>query len=369
MADMSRASEICRNVWLGPTPAYNASASGNEMPFEGGPRYDLLVEATDMAQMFDPPPLEATLGVFGATDEPQVVEFPSSGSVMPSDWTDADTDKLVGTCRWIHQLANPNRRHPARQGIRVDDDDDGDDDGDDIVMALETPQPQRKMLIHCADGYTETSFLALAYFMYAEGVSVHEAWLRLHRDKQRNFFAYPSDVRVLVHVQPHIMEASPSESAGDHASPPSWLRLMDGSFPSRILPYMYLGNLGHANNPGLLRALGIRQVLSVGEPLSWSSSDRNNWDGKMLLVDRVQDNGLDSLTDEFDRCLEFIGKIMPDTIRRQPKDVELTPPLHAADGKAKGTATLVHCRVGVSRSATICIAEVMKSLGLSFPRA
>lgn len=38
-------------------------------------------------------------------------------------------------------------------------------------------------------------------------------------------------------------------------------------------------------------------------------------------------------------------------------------------GKSDGTATLVHCRVGVSRSATICIAEVMASQGLSFPRA
>jgi len=38
-------------------------------------------------------------------------------------------------------------------------------------------------------------------------------------------------------------------------------------------------------------------------------------------------------------------------------------------GRSDNTATLVHCRVGVSRSATICIAEVMSSLGLDFPRA
>lgn len=37
--------------------------------------------------------------------------------------------------------------------------------------------------------------------------------------------------------------------------------------------------------------------------------------------------------------------------------------------KEEGKATLVHCRVGVSRSASICIAEVMKTKGLSFPRA
>ncbi|QIW98943.1 hypothetical protein AMS68_004461 [Peltaster fructicola] len=110
---------------------------------------------------------------------------------------------------------------------------------------------------------------------------------------------------------------------------------------------MYLGNLGHANNPGLLQMLGIGQVLSIGEPLTWSTEALSKWPADNLMyVDKIQDNGVDPLTEDFGRCLEFIER-----------------------GRRNGTATLVHCRVGVSRSATICIAEVMNELGLSFPRA
>jgi len=110
---------------------------------------------------------------------------------------------------------------------------------------------------------------------------------------------------------------------------------------------MYLGNLTHANNPDLLRAMGIKRILSVGEPVNWPKHQVDSWGAKNLLfIDRVQDNGVDPLMKDFERSFEFIGR-----------------------GKHDCTATLVHCRVGVSRSGTICIAEVMSSLGLSFPRA
>lgn len=39
------------------------------------------------------------------------------------------------------------------------------------------------------------------------------------------------------------------------------------------------------------------------------------------------------------------------------------------EGHRADEPTLVHCRVGVSRSATICIAEVMRTLKMSLPRA
>jgi dual specificity MAP kinase phosphatase len=72
---------------------------------------------------------------------------------------------------------------------------------------------------------------------------------------------------------------------------------------------MYLGNLGHADNPELLRELGIGQVLSVGEPVNWDQQTIDQWPKENLMyVDKVQDNGVDPLTEDFGRCLEFIGE-------------------------------------------------------------
>lgn len=245
------------------------------------------------------------------------------------------------TCRWMYELANP--QEVRRSKRRRSDDDDEAIELDDIAVP-------RKFLIHCTDGYTETTLLALAYFMYAEGLPVHEAWIQLHRDKGRNFFAYPSDVALLTAIQPRILQESPKFTKSVfNLTEPQWLSKIDGSLPSRILPYMYLGNLGHANNPELLRELGITRILSVGEALTWPNDLKAQlqWpDENFLMIDKVQDNGVDPLWNDFERCLKFIEA-----------------------GKAAGEATLVHCRVGVSRSATICIAEVMNEMGLSFPRA
>ena len=188
--------------------------------------------------------------------------------------------------------------------------DEQDADGD-IPMKPLFPSP-RKILIHCTDGYTESTLLGLAYFMYAESIPIHEAWLRLHCEKQRNFFAYPSDVALLASLQTRLLELSPramTQNLKIIQQEPLWFSRIDGSLPSRILPYMYLGNLGHANNPELLKAMGIKKVLSVGEPVNWTKNQLELWGTKNLLfIDRVQDNGVDSLMHEFERCLDFISK-------------------------------------------------------------
>lgn len=308
MCNMSKASEIAKNVWLGPSP--DSSLCRLTETGEEEPLYDVLIEASDLAQAPDSHTLKriGELSHFGL----QHLEFPSSGSVMPPKCANAGTDPLTEMCQWIHRLANP--------GFTPDTSDEEQDSDGDIPMKLLSPHP-RRILIHCTDGYTESTLLGLAYFMYAERIPVHEAWLRLHCEKKRNFFAYPSDVALLAQLQPKLLELSPGPANGISGSvqeEPSWLSKIDGSLPSRILPYMYLGNLNHANNPDLLRAMGISKVLSVGEPVNWTKNQIDRWGLKdLLFVDRVQDNGVDPLMKEFERCLAFIRKIFYKAPRKQ----------------------------------------------------
>ncbi|KAK4238442.1 hypothetical protein C8A03DRAFT_43809 [Achaetomium macrosporum] len=359
MCEMTRASEISHNVWLGPTPESGSEEEQN---------YDILTECSDFGRL-NPALLQAISE--GPDDETKHfhLDFPSSGSILAPTWSHAEADGIIETCKWIYHLAHGTRpaipdttamdQQQQEQQPEAEVDADGDTpmaETPSSTTPTPTPRP-RKILIHCADGYTESTMLAVAYHSFSTGRPVPDAWLELHTTKRRNCFAYPSDVAMLSAITPRLLQASPARAGQQQLSlteigalarnEPRWFAGFDGSFPSRITDYMYLGNLGHANNPDLLRAMGIGQILSVGETAMWRNGELEEWGVEnVCLVQGVQDNGIDPLTGEFERCLAFIDR-----------------------GRAKGTATLVHCRVGVSRSATICIAEVMRSMGMSFPRA
>ncbi|CDO74503.1 hypothetical protein BN946_scf184979.g58 [Trametes cinnabarina] len=343
-----------------------------------------------------------------------------------------------------------------------------------------------KILIYSADGYTESSVLALCILMATRGISLPEAYLTLQVEKRRSFFVYQSDLGVLRRIEarlekeratqsqeqhrnavsssnevgrsldatkvggedeshaqssqgwvrslgraaaksvsfvsaPMLDEAvdhspgtsapsavssmrSRSESEGDtagqqtptpgrpraHTMPPTrmppwkdhqaWFNdpRFDGSFPSRVLPFLYLGNLNHASNAFMLHALGITHVVSVGEcalvppPHLESANSANGapacslpgsgaqfvpgkgpggqgslWieerEGRIKVLDikGVCDDGIDTLEPQLEPICEWIDK-----------------------AREEGGKVLVHCRVGVSRSATVTIAYVMKHLSL-----
>lgn len=334
MRIMSAASEIAKNVWLGPTPEAIAAEHFPEDDDSVIP-YEFLIECNEMAPL--PNRSAFTMLEKLATSDlhkdsvPQL-EFPGSGSIMPPTWSQLEADGLLATIEWVYQQANGiastagtaevRKRKDSRISITADRDADGDS-----IMTIEQPTPSRRFLLHCADGYTETTLLAVAYYMYANCVPLHTAYIDLHKQYKRNFFAYPSDIALLSAIQPRLLTSSPAAkgfSLTDLSPPtPEWMRKVDGSIPSRITDYMYLGNLAHANNPGLLKAMGIGQVLSVGETLDWTDEAKSAFckdkpfactddsDGKWLFVGGVQDNGVDPLTEEFARCLEFIRNAHP----------------------------------------------------------
>ncbi|OAQ35447.1 hypothetical protein K457DRAFT_27666, partial [Linnemannia elongata AG-77] len=87
----------------------------------------------------------------------------------------------------------------------------------------------------------------------------------------------------------------------------------EGSFPSRILPFLYLGNLAHASNPGLLKSLGIQYVLSVGEQahgldvhMGEVGSENNSTQFMVKLVDDMYDNGVDPLWHHIENAVAFV---------------------------------------------------------------
>lgn len=166
--------------------------------------------------------------------------------------------------------------------------------------------------------------------------------------------------------------------AVDHSS---WFNdtRFDGSFPSRVLPFLYLGNLAHATNAYMLHALGITHVVSVGECALVPPSSQQHGRGyytdahqgdyvtpppgghgqfvhrkegslwieeregriKVLDIKGVCDDGIDTLEPQLEPICEWIDR-----------------------AREEGGKVLVHCRVGVSRSATVTIAYVMKHLNL-----
>jgi dual specificity MAP kinase phosphatase len=306
MCTMTKASEIHHNVWLGPTPDHTIDPS--LLP-DDEEQFDILIECSDMGSL-KPAILQAIAEDTSTSKQPIYLDFPSSGSIMPPTWSQTEADGILETCKWLYNVAHGIGPVSSEK----------DEDGDSQMAFEESPAPkpkEKKILIHCTDGYTESTLLGLSYYTYASGLPVPTAWLDLHMSKHRNFFAYPSDVALLASIAPRLLTESPvhvkkslleiTELAKEE---PEWIKNMDGSLPSRVLNYMYLGNLGHANNPDLLKQMGIGQILSVGETATWKSTQLDDF-GKenVMTVQRVQDNGVDPLTDEFERCLEFIGML------------------------------------------------------------
>lgn len=316
------------------------------------------------------------------------------------------------------------------------------------------------ILLYCTDGYTETSFLLVAYLIFIWDLPLEETLIKLHIELERPFFLFQVDLQVLGHLQFLLRTFSPKriqnfekysneyknrfndidrihkniqhKANGSTKFPddkfsnlPSTLTIdhemfssifllkvpelsqlikLNGPLPSRILPHLYLGSLVHAQNPNLLRKLGITHIVSVGENLSWvsaSMSENNNTNSDNKIGNNnnfgntrnrgislppmpntnrnniIDTNKNETINPELFNIIEIDGfqccKI--NNLEDNGRDPltgqgQLNFVLNFIDNcEQNGGKVLVHCMVGVSRSATACIAEVMKRLKCDLLRA
>lgn len=291
-----------------------------------------------------------------------VLDFPLSGLFGVNDLTSANLAGIVNAVRFLLHRASP--AHPC--------------------------------LVHSSDGYTENLLLIFAFLMAKHQWLYTHTFFQMHTEYGRPFFLFPSDQEVLRRIEsvlhaataapttldPHDLVSLLKDRAIGYPISRTLLPAVRGPFPNdatmplRILPHLYLGSLEHALNLKLLREMGITRVITIGEQLPWLKHNHNH-DGvaprlvvasvsqtqlaharvvhledwhlldKVLLIENIQDDGIDQLTDILADALQFIDQ----------------------HGFQPNKKVLVHCRVGVLRSATVVIAEVMRRLSVNLARA
>ncbi|KAI8889103.1 hypothetical protein K501DRAFT_282497 [Backusella circina FSU 941] len=393
MREMSAASEITRNVWAGNTQdapvTVQEFGQGNDSSEEedfnddhDNPHgFSICIEAHDLADMPLPSTLtlaRETLNELGDGKIPsEIIHFDMYATGVPNE---KNAFNIFFTR--LYQL---------------------------LQFMEDQSERGRRVLIHCSDGYTETSLLILSWIMYRCKLHLPDAYLYLQ--KSRSFFVYAADLSTLRQIEgkifngTSIIEPSPkrrkSELCDDtikrlnirsntildvemtengrllhddayinavsnnndiNETIPSniykqlyleptdedlklypWFYSprFEGSFPSRILPFLYLGNLNHATNHDMLKTLNITHIVSVGE-----NADVVTKGFKVLFLDNLYDDGIDPIRGRLDAVMAFVD-----------------------DARAQGSQCLVHCRVGVSRSAAVTICYVMRHLKYTLTQA
>ena len=152
------------------------------------------------------------------------------------------------------------------------------------------------------------------------------------KKRPQNLSLKPTLRRPTQDTTPAVMSICETDSSMDY----------DKKGPSEIRPYLFLGSQEHASKISVLRDYKIDAILNV-------TTEIENFfpnEGLEYCNCPVMDTPMTNIYSIFETCFAFIDKI-----------------------RASGRRVLVHCHAGVSRSATICVAYLMRTEGMKYEHA
>ncbi|KAK6463207.1 hypothetical protein DFJ63DRAFT_312530 [Scheffersomyces coipomensis] len=285
------------------------------------------------------------------------------------------------------------------------------------------------IFIFSYDGFTGLSVLAISIMHYLKFHSMEDSILFLLGDQEKDIklYYFKNDIIFLKQFEKFIEYLKRNPDAVSDSSATSidfqkvssqlglrslhsglkydWFKLnQDNNFPAKIYNNLFLGSINHANSLTILDAKKIENIISIGECPTWFKYLRNSvfFDfelGKRRVHQRNAvvlepiyrfnqtefQPGAAIYEVNFDCLYQDIRKspklpkyiksmIYIHNLNDDGKD-SILPLLMSAPPVIQskillGTSicvspTLVHCRIGVSRSASLVIASVMKHFRLN----
>ncbi|KAK9511805.1 hypothetical protein O3M35_000397 [Rhynocoris fuscipes] len=116
--------------------------------------------------------------------------------------------------------------------------------------------------------------------------------------------------------------------------------------PSRVLPYLYVGNARDARDFDLLKDLNVTRILNVTPQATIHLNGSADGYGIAYRQLPASDSTQQNIKQYFEEAFSFIE-----------------------EARKSNSNVLVHCQAGISRSPTIAIAYIMKYRGLSMIEA
>lgn len=270
---------------------------------------------------------------------------------------------------------------------------------------------KKKAFAYSFDGFTGITLLSLSLGLFWGPDSTEEVLCSIFRKPSYKFYLLPDDYRFLKGFEAniqwmkrqtvkdfHLMIELPSAKINEGYKPMTkaldWFEEgQDVNFPPQLYENLYLGSVDHASSTTVMNALKIEKTVSIDEKPAWFKYLKCTFEHEatpstegpivkpifvmnlgatlvyeilvnpavrsklfqpqaqipnvksIIYIHNLRDDGKDSLLPLLLDC--------PESIQRKflidPRD---------------DVKTLVHCRIGVSRSASLVIASVMKYFGM-----